>query len=326
MKLRAFLGRKRRKYKNERILKQYINKFKRFSADSNYSINNGRYAERSILIQTHVIEKGLQHKVLKPLFGYKRISTISNSLNDYLKHGGKNSYVVGTAISALHEYNEVNRKFENVNDSQLIPEPKVDLQNCDITVGTIEVTRDEFFKGSDLDFSEFCKSRHSLRMYDCTSNKISYDNLLQCIKIAQLCPNACNRQAVRVKVVLDSEKIKEITRIQGGADGFGEKSGAMLIITSDISMYTMSEHNLSMIDCGIFILNLVYALYERKLGSCVLNCSMTAEEEARLMRIVPVSDSEIYAAIISVVNIPENETVKVAKSEKRPIDDIVQLI
>ena len=326
MKLRSYLGRKRRSYNNERVLDRYKKKFRTYNADTEYALKNGSSAERSILIQTHVIEKGLQHKVLKPLFGYNRISTIAKSLKEYLSKGGENSFVIGTAVSALETYNDTNRSFENVTNEDLIPIPEVEKSGSAVAIGAKEITREEFFKGSEIDFSQFCRSRHSLRMYDCKSNTISCEKILHCIETAQICPNACNRQAVRVKIVLDPIKIKEISKIQGGADGFGEHSGAMLLITSDISLYTMKEHNLAMVDCGIFIMNLVYALHEKKLGSCVLNCCMSNGEEAKLRSIVPVSDSEIFAAMISVSDIPENETVKIAHSVRRPVKDIVQIV
>ena len=326
MKLRAFLGKKHRKLKNEKILKGYLKRFQATNAESEQAILSGRSAERSILIQSHVIEKGLSHKNLKPLFGRRRITTISNSLKDYVDKNGKDEYVIGIATSSLETYNEVNRKFKEVSEKDLIPLPEGKLSANKLPVGAKEVTREEFFKGSDGNFSELCRSRHSLRLYDCESKEISYEDLLHCIEIAQNCPNSCNRQAVRVKVVLDRDKIAEITKIQGGSDGFGEKSGALLAVTSDLSLYTLGEQNLPMIDCGIFIMNLIYALYEKKLGSCVLNCCLTEKEENKLKELISLPDGEAFAAIISVSNVPEKETVMICNSVKRPVSDIVQRV
>ena len=327
MKLRSILGITRRKFYNKQILANYVKMFRTFSADSDFAVNNGRRAERSVLIQTHVLEKGLSHKSLKPFFGYKRISTIPSSLKEYLDKHGDDNYVIGMATSAINTYNDVNSAYKAASDCQLLSAPDTNRETVSPPpVGSEEISRDEFFEGADKKFADFCKSRHSLRMYDCKSEKISYERIKNAIEVARFCPNACNRQAVRVKVILDPQRIQEISKIKGGADGFGGNSGAMLIVTSDISLYTMGEHGLALIDCGIFIMNLVYALYEKELGSCVLNCCLTEEQEENLREIIPISKSELVSAMICVSDIPKNETVKISKSERRPLEDIVQLI
>lgn len=326
MKIRSLLGKIRRRLNNKRIICNYVREFSLYGADSPFAYRKGKDLERNILIQSHVVEKGLSHKKIKPLFGYKRVSIIYDSLREYSDKYHADDYVISAAISSLNTYNSINRVLNSDAESDVFEIPEMNNQIRDIPIGAEEVTREEFFEGAHKQFSDFCKCRHSLRMYDSYSKEIEFEELLKCIELAQICPNACNRQAVRVKVILDSKRISEIAQIQGGADGFGDHSGAILIITSDISLYTMAEHNLSMIDCGIFIMNLVYALYEKELGSCVLNGCLDKKKESNLRRIVPIPENEMVAAIIAVSNIPIEETVKVAKSKKRKAVDITQLI
>ena len=119
---------------------------------------------------------------------------------------------------------------------------------------------------------------------------------------------------------------KAISDIQGGSTGFGENSGAILVITSDISLYKLYEEKLAMVDCGIFIMNLVYALYENELGSCVLNCSLAGiGKEKQFRKLIPIGKNEIISAMIDVFNIPKEDTFRVAFSNKRDVEDIITL-
>ena len=114
--------------------------------------------------------------------------------------------------------------------------------------------------------------------------------------------------------------------MQGGCNGFGENAGAMLIITSDISLYEPAERRIPMLDCGLFVMTLLYSLYENKIGSCVLNGSFTVEREKRMMEVIPIPDNEMYAAVIALSKIPSKEVIRVARSKKRNVKDIITII
>lgn len=296
---------------------QYATSFK--------SVQMGRSAARDILVFCHVVEKGLSHKNLKPLFGLDRVSHIESSLKEYLSKGGNDSFIIDLAVSTLLEYNKVNSLL-GVPDEKLIKIPDVGNFCTDgLNVGVDNKSKEKFFSGSKSCFSQMCVHRHSVRLYDVKSEPITTSEIIDGIQMAQNCPSACNRQAVRIKIITNPELKNRICEIQGGAREFGENSGALLIITSDISLYEPSERRIPMLDCGIFIMNLVYAYYEMHIGTCILNGSFSIDREKKMRNVVPIPENEMYSAVIALSKIPDGEDILVANSIKRNVDDIIEM-
>lgn len=324
MILIEFLKKIRHKYSDKVILDRDIKKYSPYYATSYFSSKNGCKDSRNILVFCHVIEKGLSHKNIKPLFAYDRIRIVTNSINDYLKKGGNDSFIINLAVSTIEHYNDINRKM-GVPEKKLLAIPEI-IKKDSVDVGVDCYNSRDLFLHCDAPFSVFCASRHSVRLYECKSKSIDKKIILECIKIAQNCPSACNRQAVRLKVITNDELIKKVCEIQGGANGFGENAGALVVVTSIISLYEPDERRIPMLDCGLFIMNLVYAFFEKKIGSCILNGSFTKEREIKMNSLVPISQDEMYAAIIALSVIPDDEIIRVAHSPKRLTEDIVDFL
>lgn len=316
-----------RKYKQKlhdiRILNFDIYKYLGYYSTSTRSIKKGNKAARDILVYCHVVEKGLSHKQVKPLFGYDKVQIISKSLEEYVKKGGNDQFVVSIAISTLKHYNEANRKI-GVEEDKLIQIPM--YNHSDIDVGVDSLTVDDLFCVEKGYFDRFSKSRHSVRLYDSSSEEIDDGLILKAIEIAQTAPSACNRQSTRIRVVKSKELLHEILKVQGGANGFGDNSGAVLVVSSDISLYESDERRLPMLDAGLFIMNLLYALHDNNIGACTLNGSFTIEREKEMQHLVPLPPNEVYCAVIALSVIPKTESVLIAKSCKRPTDTIVSFI
>lgn len=302
-------------------LRYDINKYFKYYTDSAVGDNKKILYERDIMVLCHTVEKGLSHNQLKPLFGIDSVKKISEYLCAYLKLDNVDEYIIALAVETLNEYNEVNKTL-GVEDDKLIFVPSVE-KKVKLGIGASMVSADEYYRNADGTFKDVLMSRHSVRLYDAKSKKISVDKLKKCILDAMNCPSACNRQAVRVKIVTEEDAISKICDIQGGARGFGTNSGALLIITSDVRYYMVSERRLPMLDCGIFIMNLCYALYAEKLGSCILNGSMLKNQEEELNKIVEIPPYEMVAAVISVSDIPEGTVFKIAKSCKKDVESII---
>ena len=286
----------------------------------------GYKAARDILVCCHVVEKGLSHKNLKPLFGLDRVSQISSALQEYISKGGRDSYIINMAISTLEEYNKVNSEL-GVTSDKLIKVP--DLGSFELTsfnVGVDRLSKEEYFSCCNASFSQMCEQRHSVRLYDAKSEPITETEIIDCIRVAQNCPSACNRQAVRIKIITKKDLQDKVCEIQGGSKGFGENAGAVLIITSDISLYEPSERRMPMLDCGLFIMKLVYAFYERQIGTCVLNGSFNLEREKQIREVAPIPDNEMYAAVIALSKIPDGDDIRIAHSVKRDVKDIVKVL
>lgn len=308
-----------------RILKLDIKNYKDCFSNSYQNKKMGNKAARDIIVFCHVVEKGLSHKNLKPLFGYDKVLLIKNALVEYIQCGGNDLFVIEMAVNILKKYNDINVTM-GVDEEKLIKIPStIDLEH-DLDVGVNEISISEFFGESRQSFSKMCKSRRSVRLYDAISDEVIIDELYECVKIAQNSPSACNRQAVRVKIVTDKKLISEIVDIQGGASGFGEHAGALMMITSDLSLYEPEERRIPMLDCGLFMMSLVYALFEKKYGTCILNGSFLPDKERMLDDLIGRNNNEMYAAIIAISKMKDEETIMVAKSAKRDVNDIVTVI
>ena len=316
----------KRYYSAKRILSADVKRYSKYCCTSKYCREKGFTAARDILVYCHVVEKGLSHKTIKPKFGYNRVKLIVDSLEKYMQCGGDDSFIIGLAESTLKLYMDINISL-GVNPKDL-SEIVVNIEQMKsvFDVGAVSLSCEQYFVNSSSSFTDFSSSRHSIRLYDFKSETITIDEIISCIKTAQNCPSACNRQAVRIKVITDESLIKSVCDIQGGSNGFGENSGALLLITSDISLYGPDERRLPMLDCGLFIMNLVYAFHENRIGSCILNGSFTEQREKQIRDIVPIPNNEMCAAVISLSKIPSNECIKIAKSVKRDIGDIINIM
>lgn len=195
-----------------------------------------------------------------------------------------------------------------------------------IDIGIDEISGNQLFDFKINNFNDYAQNRHSIRLYDCKSVPIDITEIIACIKVAQKCPSACNRQSVRVKIVVNKDLIEKICEIQGGSKGFGDNAGALLIITSDISLYEPTERRIPMFDCGLFTMNLVYALLDKKIGTCILNGSFSPEREDRIRKMMVIPKEEMFAAAIVLSKVPENENVKVAHSCKRDVNQIIDIV
>ena len=307
------------------VIKKDFKKYKSVYAGREQGKGKIATAARNIIVYSHVIEKGLSHNEIKPLFGYQKASTIAKSLDIYWSNGGRDKYLINLAVSTLKEYNRINKE-RGVNPDKLFIIPKEIECSEIIDIGASEWCVGNLFDITPGTIEKLVSRRHSIRPYDLNSLPISLDDIIECIKIAQNCPSACNRQAVRVKILLKPEDIRSVCAIQGGSEGFGSNSGAVLVITVDLSLYEPSERRIPMFDCGLFTMNLVYALLEKKIGTCILNGSFTSDREKKMQEIVPIPSNEMYAVLISLSKFPAEEKIKIAKSPKRSVDEIISVV
>ena len=312
-----------------RVLRNLLSDYRRYGkyyADGSASAGNGGREARSILINSHVVEKGLSHRDPKPLFGWQRVSSIAEDLDRYVKKGGRDPFVLGLGTAAVEKYNRFNRDLGCGEDKMIrLTDPVLETERRPVAVGAEETGLDAFFADSRSAFSALCAHRHSLRPYDEKSLPVSRERIVRCVRAAMAGPSACNRQSVRVHAVTDRDKFAEIEDIQGGARGFCQNCGAILVITADVSLYASGEHHLPLIDSGIFVMNLAYALYEEGLGACILNLEMDARQEKRLRACVAAPDREMFAAAVAVSDL-EKGPVRAPVSAKRDVDDILRFV
>lgn len=291
-----------------RLLYSYYYDFKRYYRFSDYE-NSDRSDNLigRIIREYHVIEKGLTMPERRLGFGQSRIISLCRNCHCYFDMYGFKDEQLSTALEVIAEYDKfhVNSNF------------KLDVatQNCIDTVKTIQgdilaslqrnFVRDSYFSHTGSSFGKFSESRRSVRNF--IEEDICLEDILKSLEIAKSAPSACNRQCWRTYIVSSKERISKITEVQGGSRGFGYLANKLIVVTGKIGgFYGHNERNQVFIDCGIYTMNLLYALHYHHIATCVLNCSTTPQKDKQLRKEIGIDEGEVFIAIIACGNPPES--------------------
>lgn len=286
----------------------------------NFPETKRKHMEREILISSHIVEKGLSHQHIKPLFGKENIKKLKQLVSRYEALPDKDDYIYHMGKAALEAYQETYREM-NIDTKSLLGEMEKNSsgsQEC----GAADITGKEFFSCADKDFYQFAHGRRSLRLFDFESRNVPQELLKQAAELAMTAPSACNRQSSRIYFIRDKMKMKQICDIQGGCVGFGENADVLAVITNDLSLYSGGERRLPLIDGGIFTMNFMYALHYFRLGGCILNVAFTPEKEKMVKSMTGIGAQESITAVIPIVRIREEDLVRVPKAERRSAESI----
>ena len=278
--------------------------------------------ERDILILSHTLEKGLSHKKIKQKFGFPSATQLADEIKKYGKKEERNSYIHSLGISTLNQYVKVNSE-NGVHVSELKNVSVQDKPDYELSTGAYEITGRKLFEKKDKEFSDFINGRRALRLYDQRSLPIDYKDIVDCVIMAQESPSACNRQAYHVYYTDKAEIISKICEVQKGSKGFGENAGGLIVISSDLRFYTVAEKRLPMFDCGLFSMSLVYALYSKKIGTCILNGSFNRNQDKIVKDLLGINEFEMISTIVLVNKINDDDIVKIACSPRKDVNDVL---
>lgn len=299
---------------------KYIKKkVRRFAMTFNKGCNSDL---AGLMIRSHVLEKGITMPERRMGFGYARVRDIIKKARKCVKLYGTDSVFVQAALADLKQYQDIHNEagFQLPEDivkgiDSLLPNLSVEGTNCFMT------TREEFFKPC-TDFAEFARSRHSVRWFD--DSPVDEGKLVEAIRLAQTAPSACNRQAIRVKII-SSEKGKKLCQsLQHGNRGFGEKADKWLLVTTELGDWAHNHVEMAYIDAGIFTMNLLYALHYYGFVACTLNAHLEVSKRKELYDGLGIPESELPAAFIVIGN--PVKSFMVPKSRRLNVDDIIQVI
>ena len=267
----------------------------------------------------HVVEKGLAMPSMRMGFGIDKIKMLSCKIYFcYEKYGMQPQ--IQSAISVIKEYDRVHKESGFRLDSEIqsiIDKVCIDFPKVAPLIQTT-FTRDEFFALSSADFYQFSKSRHSVRNF---SGTISLKQITDAIDLARFCPSACNRQPVRVHVIVNKELKDACLALQNGNRGFGNLSDKLLIITGDLSTVLGGQEFFDLAtNVGIFIMNLSYALHYNKVAHCILNWYAMPKQDMELRKLVNIPKEECVYALIVCGDVPEK--FKVVMSPRIDVNNI----
>ena len=83
---------------------------------------------------------------------------------------------------------------------------------------------------------------------------------------------------------------------------------------------------LTLLDAGIFSLNLAYALQSEHIGSCLLNGALVSDKRKRAEELIGCKPSEHLAMFVLVSKIPEGMRALKGRAGRKPIDEVFKVV
>lgn len=274
----------------------------------------------ALMVMSHVLEKGITMPERRMGFGQPRVRDLLRHLDEIIRRWGSDSMEVQSTIADLKQYLDIHQDAGyvlpfDIEDGikKLVPMLLIKDENC------YAEAKENFFKPT-RDFAEFAESRHSIRWF--TDVPVDNDKLIAAIRLAQTAPSACNRQATKVKIIASEEGKKLCCNLQNGTRGFGEKADKWLLITTEVGAWSHMHHSSGILDGGIFVMNLLYALHYYGIVACPLNAHLKIKDKKKLQKTLGYPVSETPVAFIVIGNAPER--FMVPKSRRLSSEEIIQ--
>lgn len=302
------------------IFKEFY-KYIKYSGVISYK-NSQRKSIGKIIMGYHVIEKGLSMPNTKLGFGTTKVTELINECTSYINKFGKDDIQLIHAIEVINEYKKYHKDNNYSINSKLSDEIEKlkKISKIESCTKQINVNKEDYFSKIRSDFSTFSKSRKSIRNY--SNDEIPIELIESAVDIAKFAPSSCNRQSYRVHLINNKNSIFEILKIQGGNRGFGNLANKLIIVTANLNYYhAVFEKNGVYVDGGLFSMNLLYALHEKGIGACSLNCCFSSKKESKIRQLIGLNNSEVMIMMITCGFVPEN--FKYALSEKYSVSEFL---
>lgn len=262
----------------------------------------------AIVLQYHVIEKGLTMPEPKLGFGQERIILLCRDCLKYIDENGYDDAQVNHAIGVVLEYEEFHRGNDFILDEKvtdLITQLRNSNKGKIEKTKQIRTTKTEYFKHINSPFPEFSDSRASVRNY--MRKELPLIRIQKALEIARNTPSACNRQSWRTHIFMDKQMIARLLEAQGGNRGFGHLTDKLIVVTGEIGVFCYTNERYQVyIDGGMYAMNLLYALHSNEIAACIMNCSFDYEKELYIKKSGNIKESEVLIAMIA-CGIPPEE-------------------
>ncbi|WP_071131745.1 nitroreductase family protein [Enterococcus timonensis] len=312
-----------------RLLLSYRNDFMRFLHYSFYFQRRHMSTENlrgEITFEYHAIEKGLSHDTLRLGFGKKRTNRLMSLLNQWVAHDcDKYDKRFLTGIAVLNRYVQVHEQ-----NNFYVSEMKNKLAPFQVYLGENQVSGGELLLSgqilselSNSSFEDFSASRRSVRKYGTV--KITKNQIEKVISLANNAPSVCNRQSVKLHVVMNDKLVQETLKLQNGIQGMAENVSGVILVTSDLSYFGhLNERNESFIDGGIYLMNLLYSLTHYQIASCALNSNLNLTKMKEVRNLLHIPENENLIAFVSFGSYPD--TFKTPVSNRDVVEDMTSFL
>lgn len=308
-----------------KVLPSYWYDFTRFYKFSGFtSLKNENQLRAMIIHDYHVIEKGLTMPETRFGFGVPKLLTLISLCERYINKYGYSNMQIKHAVQVINEYVDFHRKanFSLGKDVEEAINRIGALSNDNSKTTQRTISSKDYFANIESGFSSFSASRSSVRNY--ADKEIDLNDIIDAVSLARNTPSACNRQTAKAYVFTKKEDIDAILNLQGGNRGFGHLANKLIVVTADLSVFFgANERYQTYVDGGMFAMNLLYALHEKEILACILNCSHNAKKDKAMRRVCPINENEVFIAMISCGMAPDE--FKVALSCRNPIDNYITI-
>ena len=277
-----------------------------------------------LLIDSHVLEKGLTMPNRRLGFGLQRVRNLIRYVNEFINDYDAKSTEVQATLNDLAEYLLIHKEADyNLPEDIVSGIEKLMVYRRDKkrAIFSKSCTSAMYFP-TDVDFERFAYSRRSLRNY--SSEPVDVNSVIDAIRIAQTAPSACNRQSTRVKIVQSKEAKEYVLTVQNGTRGFGHLADKILLITTDMSNWSPIDRNSAFLDAGIFTMNLLYALHHKQIVACPLNADMNSETFRNIHKTLNIPESEIPVCFITIGKATDNFLIP--KSQRLETNEVFSII
>ncbi len=296
--------------------------------------NNREKIAAEIVATAHVVEKGMAlpetrlgygqpmvyslidllktHQANIPDFARQKALGVLKAYYDFHQEKDHDLGALGKSIESVFSINEAG---ESASDSTSIP--------CG---GLITKSVADIKKAMAGNFETLAENRHSVRQF--SDKPVDIEQIKHAIRLAQRSPSVCNRQGGRVYILQDKTLIEKALSLQNGNRGFGHQCQTLLLVACDLSIFDSAiERNQVYIDGGLFAMSLIYGLSSEQLASCCMNWCTTPKKDKNIRKIIKdFNSSHELLFMLAVGHYPENETVSMAQSLRRPLDEIITVI
>lgn len=277
----------------------------------------------TLLVISHVLEKGITMPNRRYGFGYDRVRQVIANTKMCIEKYGADHDEIQFALGDLFEYKSIHEgvSFDLPDDiinginelnDYASEKSRITSLNCNVSA---------FFKEWNS-FSDFAHSRHTCRHY--SDVPVDMEDIKKCIQLAQTAPSACNRQSTKVHIIASKEAKSIVLKYQNGSRGFGQFVDKFLLITADQNAWEVRQQKSAYIDAGIFTMNLLYALHEKHICACTLNAHIYHSQIGGFYKELGLPKSEVPIVFIAIGN--PKEDFMVAKSMRIDCENIINVL
>ena len=261
-------------------------------------------SDADIMLVMHALEKGMSFQGVKREFGKEKALSLVSLLDHHIdRYGVDNQVKVATSI--LSSYLQDSNSVRDENTRGIISNYLETHSNLiDERLGGSKVVVEPNFNFTFNDLQDFYKQRSSVRSF--SEIPLSLDEIQRAIGIAQLTPSACNRQASRVYVIRDREKIRRILAAQLGDQGWCNNADTLFIVSTIATYFgNLYERQQPYIDGGMFAMNLVMGLHAQKIATCYKMYVRLPKLDREIRGIVSMPENEVPIVLVLAGHYPD---------------------